>query len=130
VTDVNEQDDADERDRTGNTDHAIRAYASTEKSYFKSLRLRHGLSPSTSDSPAEPVVAIGGSFLNADNSKFVLKLNHVLCQMVTRTAWGSRALGEKPLRAYRREPYAANGRASLRNPCSVLEIERPKCFRR
>jgi hypothetical protein len=58
ATDVNQQDDADERDRTGDPDHTICAYASTKKSYFKSLGLGHGLSPSASDSPAEPNVGI------------------------------------------------------------------------
>jgi hypothetical protein len=105
VYEIDEQNDADECDRTGNADHAICAYMSAEKSYFKSLGLRHGLSPSASDSLAEPVASIGVSFSSADNSKFALKQNHVLCRMVTGTAWGSRALGEKPLRTYRRLCY-------------------------
>jgi hypothetical protein len=75
-------------------------------------------------------MGIGVSFLSADNSKFVAELNRMLSQMVTRTAWGSHALGEKPLKPYRRNRYAANGRASLMNPCAALEIELPKRFRR
>jgi hypothetical protein len=67
ATNVNEQDDADERDRTCDADHAICAYTSTKKFYFKSLGLRHGISPSASDSPAEPNVGIDDIFVGAGN---------------------------------------------------------------
>jgi hypothetical protein len=68
ATDVNQQDDADERDRTGDADHTICAYTSTKKSYFKSLRLCHGSSPSGPDSPAEPDVGIRAIPTGINNS--------------------------------------------------------------
>jgi hypothetical protein len=68
VSDVHEQHDADECDGTGNANHAVSAYASAENSYFKSLGLGHGISPSASDSPTEPNLGIDDIFADANNS--------------------------------------------------------------
>jgi hypothetical protein len=69
VPNVHEQNDADERDRSGDADHAVCAYAGAEKPYFKSLGLGHGVSPSAfSDSPAEPNLGIDNIFADPNNS--------------------------------------------------------------
>jgi hypothetical protein len=67
ATDVNQQDDADERDRTGDADHTICAYASTKKSYFQSLGLRHGIISIRFRLACRADVAIGAIFTVADN---------------------------------------------------------------
>jgi hypothetical protein len=41
VLDVHRQNEADERDRTGDADNAVRAYGCAKKSYFESLGLSH-----------------------------------------------------------------------------------------